>query len=87
MSKQITITAKPGPAKSAEDWVLHRDDPPADTAAPRQAAPPGPAAPPMKRLTIDIPAELHARIKSRCALRRTKMNDEIRALLDEHFPA
>lgn len=38
-----------------------------------------------KRLTLDIPEALHARIKSQCALRGTKMVDEIRALLEEHF--
>ena len=41
---------------------------------------------PMKRFTIDVPQSLHARIKSRCALRGEKMADVIRALLQEHFP-
>ena len=40
---------------------------------------------PMKRLTIDIPATLHTRIKSTCALRGVKMVDEIRELLETHF--
>ncbi len=39
----------------------------------------------MKRLTIDVPAGLHARIKSQCALRGVKMADEVRALLEQHF--
>ena len=39
-----------------------------------------------KRLTIDIPGSLHARIKSTCALRGVKMADEIRELLEKHFP-
>ncbi len=39
----------------------------------------------MKRLTIDVPASLHARIKSQCALRGVKMADEVRALLEQHF--
>jgi hypothetical protein len=39
----------------------------------------------MKRLTIDIPATLHTRIKSTCALRGVKMVDEIRELLEAHF--
>lgn len=34
-----------------------------------------------KRLTIDIPASLHRTIKSQCALRGTKIADEIRELL------
>lgn len=38
-----------------------------------------------KRLTLDIPASLHARIKSTCALRQVKMVDEIRELLEQHF--
>lgn len=39
----------------------------------------------MKRLTIDVPASLHARIKSQCALRGVKMADEVRELLEKHF--
>lgn len=38
-----------------------------------------------KRLTIDIPASLHSRIKVACARRGVKMADEIRALLETHF--
>lgn len=41
---------------------------------------------PLKRLTIDIPKGLHARIKSQCALRGTKMVEEIRLLLEEAYP-
>jgi len=40
---------------------------------------------PLKRLTLDIPATLHARIKSQCALRNVKMVEEIRLVLEEHF--
>lgn len=40
----------------------------------------------MKRLTIDVPASLHARIKSQCALRGVKMADEVRELLEKQFP-
>lgn len=39
----------------------------------------------MKRLTIDVPMSLHARIKSQCALRGVKMADELRELLERHF--
>lgn len=39
----------------------------------------------IKRLTIDIPASLHRRIKSQCALRGTKIADEIRILLSQHY--
>mgnify|MGYP003586540922 FL=1 len=40
----------------------------------------------MKRLTIDVSASLHARIKSQCAIRGVKMADEVRELLEKHFP-
>lgn len=40
-----------------------------------------------KRLTLDIPATLHKRIKAACALKGIKMVDEIRSLLEERFPA
>jgi ParG len=39
----------------------------------------------MKRLTIDIPASLHSRVKVACAQRGVKMADEIRELLEAHF--
>lgn len=82
MNKKVTFGAKPqaaSPLKSADDWVMNR---PAET-------PPEPVqeAIPLKRLTIDIPAELHGRIKAQCALRGIKMADEIRVLLDNHFSA
>jgi hypothetical protein len=40
---------------------------------------------PTKRLTIDVPASLHAKIKASCAMRGTKMVDEITVLLEEKF--
>ncbi len=39
----------------------------------------------MKRLTIDVPASLHSRIKVSCAQRGVKMADEIRDLLETRF--
>ncbi len=39
----------------------------------------------MKRLTIDIPSELHANVKADCARRGVKMAESIRELLEEHF--
>lgn len=38
-----------------------------------------------KRLTIDIPASLHRTIKSQCALRGSKIADEIREILLEKY--
>lgn len=39
----------------------------------------------IKRLTLDVPASLHATIKASCAMRGTKMVDEITAILQEKF--
>ena len=40
----------------------------------------------MKRFTVDVPVELHRRIKSQCAMRGMKMADMLRELLDREFP-
>jgi hypothetical protein len=37
------------------------------------------------RFTIDIPTDLHARIKAQCAIKKVKMKVEIQALLEKHF--
>lgn len=41
---------------------------------------------PKKRLTIDIPASLHARVKAGCAHRGTNMKKVVLDLLDKEFP-
>lgn len=38
-----------------------------------------------KRLTIDIPESLHRKIKADCAMRGTKIADELRVLLHERY--
>ncbi|MEW6587074.1 MAG: plasmid partition protein ParG [Nitrospirota bacterium] len=39
----------------------------------------------MKRLTIDVPADLHTAIKVDCARRGAKMADVIREILESQF--
>ena len=74
MTKKVAFGTKPVPAPSPsispDQWVESRATEPAGAER-------------IKRLTIDIPASLHIRIKAQCALRGTKMADEIRALLEE----
>jgi hypothetical protein len=73
-TKKISIGTKPTakPAAAAADaWVESRI--PAD----------GPE--PMKRLTIDVPASLHRSIKAQCAMRGTKIADEVRELLLQKY--
>lgn len=77
MTKKVAIGARPTAAKAvapeADQWVENRE---VGTA---------PAEVPMKRLTIDVPADLHRSIKSQCALRGTKIADEVRELLMEKY--
>lgn len=73
MSKKVSIAAKPAPRAQADAWV-------------EGAAPPA-AAPKMKRLTIDVPEELHRRIKTGCASQGVKMADYVREVLEREFPA
>ena len=94
MAKKVNFQPKPQPA-NPDEWVS------AGATAEPVAEPPAvvsqPSAPskaetveatvPMKRLTIDIPNELHVRIKMQCAARSRKMADEIRELLEERFPS
>ena len=41
----------------------------------------------MKRFTIDVPADLHRRIKTSCAMEGTHMADMLREMLETRFPA
>ncbi len=75
MSKKVSIGAKPTTRPATADaWVENRAT---DATATRET---------MKRLTFDIPDALHRRIKATCATRGVKMADELRAMLERHFP-
>ena len=41
---------------------------------------------PIRRLTIDLPAEMHHRIKRRCVEQDETMSDVIRDILIKEFP-
>ena len=73
MTKRVSITSKPTPRATeatADDWVNNRG------AAPEE----------MKRLTFDVPESLHRRIKVACAKKGVKMADDLRELLERHYP-
>ena len=92
--KKVTLKPKPQTA-SRDEWVnagakvesAEISPPPAslpgDSTSQREAD--NTATVPMKRLTIDIPSDLHTRVKMQCAARGRKMADEIRVLLEERF--
>ena len=73
MTKKVAFgtkpTNKPIPA-AADAWVENRTSGEAEI---------------MKRLTIDIPEELHRKIKAQCALRGSKIADEVRELLLQKY--
>ena len=71
--KKISIGTKPtvNPAPAADAWVENRIPKDRDE--------------PMKRLTIDVPASLHRSIKAQCAMRGTKIADEVRELLLQKY--
>ena len=73
-TKKVSIGAKPtnkptGP--TADAWVESR----VAVDAPE----------PMKRLTIDVTESLHRAIKAQCAMRGTKIADEVRELLLQKY--
>jgi hypothetical protein len=72
MAKKVQI-AHPRAVTRPDDWVNQKPAAADDV--------------PMKRLTVDIPEDLHARIKIACATKREKMSDAVRALLESHWPA
>ena len=72
--KSITIAPKPDTTRSAataDDWVKSRETP-----EPKID---------MKRLTLDVPADLHRQIKTSCASRGVKMAEELRDILESHY--
>ncbi len=77
--KKVPFAAKPQQA-TADDWVNARPIP----SAPQPEEPSRSET--MKRLTIDVSASLHRRIKIHCAQREIKIADEVRRLLEQHFP-
>jgi len=40
----------------------------------------------IKRITVDVPADLHRRMKAGCARQGQSMSDAIRPLLEDAFP-
>ena len=80
MTKKVTIGRRPTagapPVAGADAWV--------GAGAEKLAESPT-ANVKMKRLTIDIPESLHRTIKSQCAMRGTKIADEVRDLLTQKY--
>lgn len=85
-AKKVSISGKPTKkttAANADEWVADKNAP--DAAADSKATHTTASAGKMKRLTLDIPEELHRAIKTICAMRGTKIADELRELLAQKY--
>ena len=69
--KKVSIGKKPNKNPTSDAWVENRSV--VETTEK------------MKRLTIDITDDLHRTIKSECAMRGTKIADEVRELLLQKY--
>lgn len=79
MSKTVPIKPKPIQPNSKTSDIeafVGASEPPLAEPSPR-----------MKRLTFDIPADLHKRIRLACIEKEVDMAAELRCILQEHFPA
>jgi ParG len=85
MNKKVKFTKRPAASAAPVDADAWVNVPRGNDQGAKVETPVMPEEP-MKRLTIDIPETLHTRVKSQCAKRGSKMADEIRALLETHFP-
>jgi hypothetical protein len=85
--KEVKFTRRPAAPPVATDAAEAWINAPRGSDAPAVVDAPAMPEEPTKRLTLDIPESLHARVKSQCAKRGKKMIDEIRILLETHFPA
>jgi predicted DNA binding CopG/RHH family protein len=86
MKKVAFNTPRKVAATDADEWVQNsrQSDTEATTAlATASSSSPAEA---MKRFTIDVPNELHRRIKTQCAMRGAKMADVLREILEREFP-
>lgn len=79
MSNRKTIDLRPSRPTAtvgADKWVENRTIEPIATEEPVK----------MKPLVINVPEEMHVRLKSECAKRGVKMSDVIRDLINKEFP-
>jgi ParG len=65
-------------AAQVDQWVAGGEGAAAPEIAPRPERPAGKVA----RLTIDLPPDLHAKFKATCALKGTRMIDEVRRFIE-----
>ena len=85
MAKQVTFASNPRQKPSPEDLDAFVHGKPSDPVV-REAWPLSAPKMPMKRLTFDIPADLHRRMKIACVQDGREMAAVIREMLEARFP-
>jgi hypothetical protein len=85
MSKTVAFKIPAPKSQAADAWVGEGVEPHLKAAKIDGVAATATSAA-MKRFTIDVPADLHARAKIGCARRGVFMADEIRRWLEAEFP-
>jgi hypothetical protein len=90
MAKKVTIQPKPtktaAPSLTGDEWVARGRTPTeAAQGEPSKDAPTKIEKIKTTRYTIDIPTTLHQQIKSKCAAKGLKMNEEVIRLLRKAF--
>ncbi len=78
--KKVAFKKKPT-SKEADEWVGESSAPAKETEKPSVEDLLGP----MKRLTLDIPEDLHRQIKSQAAMSGVTMAKVLRLILEEKF--
>lgn len=91
--KSVSFNSPRRPAPEDLDAFVHGRKPVVSISPPGEAAAPNTAEPPavtpkvpMKRLTFDIPADLHRRMKLTCVEQDRDMAEVLRELIEKRFP-
>jgi predicted HicB family RNase H-like nuclease len=74
-SKRVAIGLKPGVQKRVDEWVTESTQPAPEVEEGVPVA--------LKRLTIDIPEDLHRRLKVKAATEGVRMADLVRSWISE----
>lgn len=87
MAKKVSFSGTPKPTPNIENWVdngeVPQPEPKAAIALPEVK--PIPEEPKMKRLTLDIPDELHRKIKGKAVAEGVTMVEMLRELLETNY--
>ena len=84
--KKVNFSTQPDKSQQIEEWVVNREvenGTTSDTHPAEKNTPKPKASEKMKRLTIDIPPEIHRKLKAKAALEGTTIVELVRPYLEE----